>query len=147
MSPSRCWILVADEAAVCIIVRAGMSGRLDKVGELRWDEWSSDSAEPVHAASARHARGTFPAAGEGPQQHRQGADFAERVAEHLSEAVRAQRFDALVIMAPLRFLGLLRKALRVEVASRVTQEIGEEVAQLSNGEIAQRLFAEVALGG
>jgi len=159
MNQSHHWIVVADEAIARILACSKAPGVLDSVEELT-DPLAHASnadlqrdAQGRRAGSATHsARPTTPhrlrssanataSAGES-EQHLQAADFAKRVAEHLGDALRAQRFDELSIVAAPRFLGLLRKAMRADVAGRVTREIDKDLVHLENDDIARRLFGE-----
>jgi protein required for attachment to host cells len=72
------------------------------------------------------------------------ADWHQRFAGELSEALyrhaHAGRFDKLVIIAPPKVLGDLRKVFHVEVAGRVVAEIAKELTSHPVAEI-ERLIA------
>jgi protein required for attachment to host cells len=66
--------------------------------------------------------------------------FAGELSEALYRYVHAGRFDKLVIIAPPRVLGDLRKVFHVEVAERVVAEIPKELTSHPLAEI-ERLIA------
>ena len=75
------------------------------------------------------------------QQHQEAQAFARRVAEHLAEAWRQKRFDALRIVAAPRFLGRLRKELDAHVSAVVMDELNKDLIHVANDELTRRLFA------
>ena len=66
--------------------------------------------------------------------------FAGKLADALYRHVHANRFEKLVIIAPPKILGNLRKAFHAEVAERVTGEIPKELTSHPVAEI-ERLVA------
>ena len=66
--------------------------------------------------------------------------FASELAEALYRHAHANRFEKLVIIAPPKILGNLRKAFRAEVVERVAAEIPKELTSHPVGEI-ERLVA------
>jgi protein required for attachment to host cells len=66
--------------------------------------------------------------------------FASKLAEALYRHAHANRFEKLVIIAPPKILGNLRKAFRAEVVERVAAEIPKELTSHPVGEI-ERLVA------
>jgi protein required for attachment to host cells len=66
--------------------------------------------------------------------------FAGELADALYRGAHANLFDRLVIIAPPRILGNLRKALHPEVARRLTAEVPKELTSHPVAEI-ERLMA------
>jgi protein required for attachment to host cells len=66
--------------------------------------------------------------------------FASELAEALYRHAHANRFEKLVIIAPPKILGNLRKAFHAEVVERVAAEIPKELTSHPVGEI-ERLVA------
>jgi len=66
--------------------------------------------------------------------------FAGELADALYRYAHANRFEKLVIIAPPKILGNLRKALHAEVTARVTAEIPKELTSHPVAEI-ERLIA------
>jgi len=65
--------------------------------------------------------------------------FAVEVAEALYQLAHANRFQRLVVVAPPKVLGTLRKSFHKEVRERVAAEVPKEVATHSLSEIRSEL--------
>lgn len=86
--------------------------------------------------------GTHRAAMEETDWHQIAEDrFAAEVAERLYKQAHAGRFDRLVVIAPPRVLGTLRKAFHKEVTDRIVAEIPKELASHPVHEIERLLAA------
>lgn len=86
--------------------------------------------------------GTHRSAMEQTDWHRIAEErFAGDVAERLYKQAHAGRFDKLVVVAPPKVLGNLRKAFHKEVAERVTAEIPKELTSHPVHEIERLLAA------
>lgn len=62
-------------------------------------------------------------------------EFASEVADFLNQQMQADATDELVIVAPPRTLGVLRKRLKREVSQRVSAEIAKDLVKHPIGEI------------
>ncbi len=143
------WILVADEGIARVLASRGDSAPLEEVEKITDAGARADNADLRRDAYGRRAQATVQgdaghpgahpgrmatvtsSAGE-DEIHQEAQLFARRVAKLLEEARNRQRFDELVVIAPPRFLGLLRKALPQSVCSVVTRELDKDYRQLSN---------------
>jgi protein required for attachment to host cells len=67
--------------------------------------------------------------------------FADELAEALYRHAHANRFDRLVIIAPPKILGSLRKAFHAEVVNRIAAEIAKELTTHPVSEIEKLLAA------
>jgi protein required for attachment to host cells len=67
--------------------------------------------------------------------------FADELAEALYRHAHANLFDRLVIIAPPKILGSLRKAFHAEVADRIAAEIPKELTSHPVAEIARLIAA------
>jgi protein required for attachment to host cells len=65
--------------------------------------------------------------------------FANEIAETLYRSAHANRFERLIIVAPPRVLGTLRKALHKEVLERIEAEVPKELATYSLNAIRSEL--------
>jgi protein required for attachment to host cells len=155
---NKTWVLVADEAIARILEWPETGDELQSVEEitdpdahahgadLRRDAYGRRSGSATHGSqqnSPHRLRGTASvtsSAGEA-EKHQEAETFARRVAEHLAQAHREQRFAELRIVAAPRFLGLLRKALSSEISKLVTDEIDKDFVHLENADISRRLMA------
>lgn len=149
MKAKRTWILVADGARAQILENQGPGTGL--VAAL-----DHDFAAPHGANSAlgteRPGKGSGAAGGTG---HAVGPKvdwhefakerFARDVAAVLDKAAAAGAFDRLVLVAPPKTLGALRKELKADTRARVTEEVNKDLTHLDAGAIVQHLSAVMIL--
>ncbi len=136
------WIIVADEARARIFSADSPSGdwfeQDDLVApdaRLRDRELASDrSGHGVgtggqgHAFSQRHT-----------PKEQAAAHFAERIARALTDGASNQSFQELVLIAPPRFLGLLRDALPERISRLVVHTLARELVSLPETDIRAHL--------
>lgn len=140
------WVLVADEA-IARILAYGKSRTLEPVEELTDPDAHADGAAMRRDAVGRRAagggQGSAPAgataSASDDQMHQHAEVFARRVADVLGKARQQGRMDALVIVAPPRFLGLLRKALPKSATDIVQAELDKDFVHFTNDDIRSRL--------
>jgi protein required for attachment to host cells len=136
---SNHWIVVADAAHARIFESDELMEKMTeiesrihpesrlKIGELMSDGRGSTQARPGDARSAMD-----------PQTDRHQVEvekFAHELAKHLTEGSSRRAFDRLVLVAPPRFLGLLRAELTPELQRKVVAEIRRDWAQRPPHEI------------
>lgn len=153
------WILVADEGIAKMFASQGDGAALKEVDTMTDAAAHADDADLRRDAYGRRGQATMqgdaghPGAHQGrtatvtssageDELHQEAQLFSRRVAKHLEDARAKQRFDELVVIAPPRFLGLLRKALPQSVCDAVTKEIDKDYCQLGNNDLQQRLADE-----
>ena len=137
------WIVAADESRARVLQVARPGGQLTEIedllnpeGRLQGREMQTD-AEPRFSGRA----GGGPASdreAQGPAEH-SAAAFAKVVGRYLEKARTQHRFDELVLVAPPKFLGALRKELGKEVGKLVAGELPKEVSQLNTRELQSYL--------
>lgn len=87
--------------------------------------------------------GTARSAMEETDWHQLGEDrFATSIARTLYNMAHANKFESLVIVAPPKVLGILRKELHKEVIERITGELSKELASHYVPEIEKALNAQ-----
>jgi protein required for attachment to host cells len=141
------WVVLADEGRARILERRDSGQDLQDVEELTDPAARADNADQPRDAYGRRAGGgaqgiqghTTASAGEDKLDHEADA-FARRLAEHLAQAHRQQRYEQLHIVAAPRFLGRLRKQLDPEVKQAVQAELDKDLLQLDRRTLTQRLF-------
>ena len=75
--------------------------------------------------------------------HQLGEDrFASQIAQTLYTLAHANKFEALVVVAPPKVLGVLRKELHKEVTNRITGELAKELASQYVPDIEKALNAK-----
>ncbi len=137
------WIVAADESRARVLQVTGREQHLVELEDLLNPEGRMDDRELTTDAHPRF-RGT-----DGPGNDREQTSavehaverFAKRVGEHLDKARQQGRYDQLVLVAPPKFLGALRKELHKEVEKLVTDELPKDLSWLNAREI-ERYFAK-----
>lgn len=71
--------------------------------------------------------------------HQRAEEFAREVVDYLKKAHQRKEFDELVLVAPPKFLGVLRKVLPPALQGLVTEEINREYTLLTAQKLQQRL--------
>jgi protein required for attachment to host cells len=108
-------------------------------------ELESDAEPRFNGHGGAGTRGTAPRGGPASDREAQGqrehsvSMLAKRVDEYLEKARNERRYDRLVIVAPPKFLGTLRKELGKEVAKLVTEEVPKDLSWLNARQIEQHL--------
>lgn len=141
----RTWILIADGAKARILERLAPQGALLPVSDRCFSE--SEARQPtrdigadrpgrVHesADTARHAMAPR------VDWHQFAKEqFAKSVADALEDAAKRKKYEALIIVAPPQTLGDLRGALGQHAKALLDQEVGKDLTNLPDHEIAAHL--------
>lgn len=137
------WVVVATSARCRIFSQKAHAAPLEAVSEFddpgaRLKPGEINSDRPGRAfdsnGKGRHAMGSAVNPGE-----QRSIRFAKRVAEQLDRARQRNRFSRLVLVADPKFLGLLRHGLNPATRSRLTAEIGKNLAAEDPGTIRSHL--------
>jgi protein required for attachment to host cells len=145
----RQWVVVADSARARFFSRLGSEGQLQELADLTNPE---SRTLPRDLTSDKAGR-SFSSAGAGsgtvrhayeqetdPHQH-QAELFAREVAERIDEARAQAQFEQLIIVAPPRFLGELRKRLSAASMDRVVQTLHQDIVRMDTTAISTHLKA------
>jgi protein required for attachment to host cells len=143
------WIIAADESRARVLQVTGRDQRLAEIDDLvnpagrAQDRELQTDAEPRFSgrpgggpASDREAQGAV--------EHSVGV-FARELGRYLDKARMEQRYDQLVLIAPPKFLGALRKELHKEVEKLVADELPKDLAWF-NARDLQLYLGDVAKG-
>lgn len=130
------WIIAADESRARVLQVAGPQ-QFDEVEALVNPDGRKSNRELTTDAHPRF-RGTG-----GPGSDRQETSavehavelFAKRVGDYLERARQEHRYDSLVLVAPPKFLGVLRKELDEEVEKLVTRELPKDLTGFNASEL------------
>jgi protein required for attachment to host cells len=136
------WILAADNSRVRVFQELDQEHHLQEV---------QDFAHPKGHASGHEfdtdAKGRFFGKGVGNQGHTAEPDssplqheneiFSKEVGDFLDKARNEHRYDKLHVIAPPRFLGLLRKNISKETQKLVGEEIVRDISWQSQHEIEE----------
>ncbi len=136
------WIVIAD-AARARIVRAQGIGPFHDVEQLVHGE----SRQRSGALASDRAGRAFDSRGNGrhamepdtdPAEH-EAAKFASEIAGRINRGRIEDAFDELILVAPPRFLGRLRKSLDESCERLVAATVDRELTTASDEEIRTRL--------
>jgi protein required for attachment to host cells len=144
MKKIRTWILVADGARARILLNEGAGSGLQPAIDREFEgdhrptrEIGAERPGRVHANSrdgSRHAMANT------VDWHRFAKeDFAREMAKRLDRAAARKDFDRLVLVAPAKTLGDLRKTLADTTRSRVSHEIAKDLTPLPLKELTENL--------
>ncbi len=148
---AKTWILVAHDAGARLFENEGPGKGIELIEELdhpegreRDRDFDSDrpgrsfrknSADPRRAAMSRS---------ESPHE-RVVSDFARALAQKLQHGRTSNRYDRLVLVAPPRFLGLLRSSLDGPTAQLVVGSLDKDLAAQRESELAEHLGEVIAI--
>ncbi len=135
------WIVAADESRARVLQVARPDEHLVEIenllnpqGRLQEREMQTDAEPRFNGHGGVGKAGTAPTGGPPSDRETQGAGehsakmFAKEVGRYLEKARTQHRFDELVLVAPPKFLGALRKELDKEVGKLVTQELSKDLS-------------------
>jgi protein required for attachment to host cells len=140
------WIVLADRVHASIRRQRAPHGPFEHVEDIDHPEGRLHAAQlgsdrPGQTLDSSHHRPHALEPHETMEEHEARA-FARTIAQRLTAACNARRFDALVLVAEPRFLGLLRGALDHPTQQRLRGEIRRRLIDASDTEIAQQLSKE-----
>lgn len=132
--PHGTWVLVTDGSKALFLRNEGDARFPDLQFVAKWEQTVPPDRElkssgPGHAFSSFEG-GSRRSAYEETNFHDQAEiEFTGRVAEFLGEQARLNAIEQLIIIAPSRTLGRLRKHVSRSVSERVTAEIAKDLVK------------------
>lgn len=143
MKRKTTWILIADAATAHVVASSGKAADLAMVDDIRLQ----GNASPSRDLAADRPGRAFDRAGDGRHGMEPQTDphlvererFAREIAAVLDEAAQRQRYDRLILVAPPKFMGLLRDILPSSVASKVSAELTKDLTMLSIHDLPDHL--------
>jgi len=135
------WILVADGDQARDFEERQRAGEVRELGARHMGRAGGDYPKAAAHGATVHDRAGHGQNGAGERApHEEAEDrFLQRVAETLAEPARSGAFQALVIMAPPRALGVLRQALPEPALGLVEGSDPHECVRETADEIRHRL--------
>ncbi len=140
---AKTWVLIAHDAGARIFENFGPGKGLDLVQEIEHPEGRErnrdiDTDRPGRSFQSADARRS--AMGREESAHeRTVADFARKLANKLEHARATNQYDRLVLVAPPRFLGLLRGSLDDVTATLVIGSLDKDLAHSKESELGKQL--------
>jgi protein required for attachment to host cells len=137
------WIIAADASRARILQVADPEQRLEEIDDLLNPEGRMHDRELITDAHPRSGGGNAPASDpqEMPAVEHAVERFAKRVGDYLDKARNEHRYQRLHLVAPPKFLGVLRKKLGKEVEKLVLEEVPKDLSWFNAREI-ERYFAK-----
>lgn len=145
------WILVAHQAGARVFANHGPGAGLELCEEIEHPEgrerdgeidtdrpgrsFRKNSGDPSRAAMSRS---------EGPHD-RAVAGFARDLAERLQRGRTQNHFERLVLVAPPKFLGLLRASLDGPTQQLVVGSLDKDLAAADEAELIEQLGEVIAV--
>jgi protein required for attachment to host cells len=127
------WIVAADASRARVLQVAGPQ-RLVEVDNLLNPEGRLSDREINTDARGRFSGGHTGEDDVGAVDH-QVELFAKRVGDYLDKARTDHRYDELVLVAPPRFLGMIRKSLGKEVEKLVVDDLDKDLSWFNAREL------------
>ena len=139
------WILVADRSRAKLLHQ--LSGGQGPYPTLscwsheagRLQPWERDAEEPgriIHPAG--YASAVEP---HEDRDHVEARRFAKELVDHLELSRQEHRFDRLLVIAPPKFLGVLRQSWTPSLEAMIDGEWNEDLAGFSEADLQRRLEA------
>lgn len=149
------WIVTADESRARVLqVQDRSTQALTEVdnfinpsGRAHERDLQSDAEPRFNGHGGVGKAGTAPTGGPASDRETQGAIehsvkmFAKQLGTYLEQARQQQRYDELVLVAPPKFLGALRKELGKEVNATIADELPKDLSGLNTQELSAYLRA------
>ncbi|MGB5265629.1 MAG: host attachment protein [Polyangiales bacterium] len=139
------WILVAHEGGARLFANDGIGNGLALVesidhpkGRARDRDLASDRPGRSFRKNSGDPRRASMGQSESPHE-RVVSDFSRELADKLRQARVQNQFDRLVLVAPPRFLGLLRSSLDGPTSQLIIGTIHKDLATSNEAELIQHL--------
>jgi protein required for attachment to host cells len=149
MKPRKTWILIADGAHARIVESEGPASGLKAAMNHEFAASHAPSRDFVSDGPGRgHSTGSGQTHATESRVDRHEFEkelFAEKLAEVLTKADTAKAFDDLVLVAPPKTLGALRKALAGPVQGKITAELDKDLTHVAIHDLGAHLGSVIAL--
>jgi protein required for attachment to host cells len=145
------WVLVAHEAGARVFENLGPGKGLRLLEEIdhpegrqRDGDFDADRPGRSFQRNAGDVRRSAMSRSEGPHD-RAISDFARALAGKLQNARTAGQYDRLVLVAPPKFLGLLRSSLDAPTEGCVVGSLNKDLAASDQKELVKQLGEVIAV--
>ena len=130
------WIVAADSSRARILQVLDRERRLQEIDDLMNPEGRLQDRELTTDAQPRRDGSTR----EEPSAVEHSVElFSKRIGDYLEKARTDHRYDRLCLVAPPKFLGLMRKELGKEVEKLVAEEMPKDISWFNAREIEEYL--------
>lgn len=145
------WILVAHDAGARLFENLGPGKGLDPIETMEHPEGRerdrslvSDRPGRSFRKNSSDPRRAAMSSNEGPREH-VVSTFAKSLADMLRQARTQHRFERLVLVAPPKFLGLLRSSLDGPTSQMVVGSMDKDLANVKDSELVEHLGEVIAV--
>jgi protein required for attachment to host cells len=125
------WVVVAESARGRIFTLSGIGEKLHEIADLAHSESRLHSLELSSDVPGRafdsHGQGRHGMEQATEPHVREAQAFAVELSAHIERGIDDKRFDALVLIAPPKFLGRLRSALSKRARDTIIGELGKNL--------------------
>ena len=138
------WILIADAAGAKIFSTKGRGRPLNLEQSLDNPSGRALAQELVSDQPGRFSKGGKKAAisafePDTPPHVVEEKRFAQKLAELLETALAQRKYDSLAILAPAKFLGILRQTISPQVHKHLATSIAKDLAHFDERELPKHL--------
>ena len=138
------WVVVADGQRATVYHNDGPNKGLlvvDGLGGHRDGPRSHDlvSDKPGRMKGFAGAKGGASMTARTDPHEQEEARFTEHLAGEINHAALGKQFDRLILAAPPRTLGILRKSLSSHATERVIAELDKDLTKSSSAELAAHM--------
>jgi protein required for attachment to host cells len=134
------WILIADAAGAKIFSTKGATQPLHLERSLDNPSGRAAGRDILTDEPGRYRKGGNALSAFEPQTSPHVVEeekFVHKLAEVLGTALSQRKFDSLAIVAPAKFLGLLRRALSPQVQKHLTTSIAKDLTAFNERDLPQ----------
>jgi protein required for attachment to host cells len=140
------WILIADAARARLCVQTGLAGPCRTVQSFAHPsalgpdrDLGSDRPGRVQQPGGTGARAALQP--RSTPKRLAAAQFAREIMAATADALRQDAHGRLLLVAPPRFLGLLREAVRAPLRDRIEASVAADLTAVPEHELPERLAA------
>jgi protein required for attachment to host cells len=143
------WIVVADGQRATVYHNTGPGKGLEIIRGLGGYQDVPRSNEIISDAQGRMqgygAHGAAPMTARTDPHELEEQRFTESLAHDVNRAALQKQFDRLILAAPPRTLGILRKSLSSHAAERVIAELDKDLTKSSRADLAAQVDGHIVV--
>ena len=143
------WLVVADGQRATVYHNTGPNKGLEVIAGLGGHQEVPRSREIISAAPGRMqgfgAHGAAPMTARTDPHELEEQRFTESLAADVNRAALEKQFDRLILAAPPRTLGILRKSLSSHATERVIAELDKDLTHASHADLAAQVDGHIVV--